>query len=99
MKYTPIAHEASSFSIRDRIDFSATMVTTPGLSSWMSFSIRDRIDFSATVRWFEPFNEPNLFQYPRSDRLLCYHQVQFKIVRGVGSFSIRDRIDFSATDQ
>jgi hypothetical protein len=85
------------FSIRNRIESSATMLEIARLGQTVPFSIRNRIESSATPAARLSGSDDPAFQYPQSDRIVCNYKVYSNSSPSLTAFSIRNRIESSAT--
>jgi len=94
---SPCRIAASTFSIRNRIEWSATDVEPNTVLAFIAFSIRNRIEWSAT-KWRAALVRCECnFQYPQPDRVVCNEIPRFVLQPLLDSFSIRNRIEWSAT--
>ena len=92
----PNVVKCPTFSILTRIDGSVTVIAYPNVVKCPTFSILARIDGSVTQDAVRHDRDTGRFQYPPSDRWLCYKSLRCSKNRK-WSFSILPRIDGSVT--
>jgi len=94
----PISSSVRAFSIPGRIELSATRPLRGRSPSYpIPFSIPGRIELSATSAGLIAARLVFVFQYPRSDRVVCNGHVGSDGSTPAGPFSIPGRIELSAT--